>query len=62
VSHYNSQLLSLFLYKRQEDVLMSPTGLRLRKTALAMDRTENYRPDLSSDRAPDVNKLVTVYK
>jgi hypothetical protein len=35
--------------------------LRLRKTALAMARTtENYRPALSDERAPHINKPVSV--
>jgi hypothetical protein len=34
----------------------------LRKDELAMPgkKTENYRPDFSSERAPHINKLATV--
>jgi hypothetical protein len=42
-------------------MLMRPVGLRSEKDYAGDDpvKTENYRPDFSSQRAPHINKSVT---
>jgi hypothetical protein len=55
--------LSLSSIKDRKIKLLCPAGLRPRKTALAMpSKTENYRPVLSSEKTPYINKPVTVQK
>jgi hypothetical protein len=41
---------------------MSPAGLRPKKDCAAEETTDNYRPDFSSERAPHINKPVSVKK
>jgi hypothetical protein len=44
-------------------MLVSPTGLRTEKGCVGdvqHKKTENYRPDFSSERLPDITKFVTV--
>jgi hypothetical protein len=43
-------------------MLMSPVGLRSEKGWRCPAKTEKYRPDFSSERAPHINKTETVKK
>jgi hypothetical protein len=45
-------------------MLMNPVGLGPEKGRAgdAQQKTENYRPDLSSEREPHINKCVTAKK